>query len=197
MDKIKPKKNKSKKKAVTKKTTGTKLSLLPFHLTKQRWDQVAVLTEICEQLANSSMGLAYICREDERLPTSKSVYQWLSAEIKSTGSRILGDMYAHAKESQADYLADELIEIADDGTNDWMEKKGKDGENIGYELNGEHVQRSRIRVDVRKWIAAKLKPRVYGDKLEISGDPDRPLLNKTDEELLVIRVALQRKLSGP
>lgn len=60
------------------------------------------------------------------------------------------------------YHADELLDIADDGTNDWM-LRNDDGENVSYSLNGEHVQRSRLRVDTRKWLLSKLIP-AYAEK---------------------------------
>jgi hypothetical protein len=60
-------------------------------------------------------------------------------------------------------MADELIDIADDGRNDWMARPGN--ATIGYELNGEHVQRSRLRSDTRKWLLSKCLPKVYGDKI--------------------------------
>jgi hypothetical protein len=47
-----------------------------------------------------------------------------------------------------------------------MERLDDDGKPIGWQLNGEHLQRSRLRVDTRKWIASKLKPKKYGDKVE-------------------------------
>lgn len=71
--------------------------------------------------------------------------------------------YAYAKEFQSELLADEIIAIADDARNDWMETYGKDGEAIGWQLNGEHTRRSQMRIDARKWTAAKLRPKVYGD----------------------------------
>ena len=76
------------------------------------------------------------------------------------------DQYVRAKEASADAMAEEIIDIADDGTNDWMEKLNSEGECIGYLLNGEHVQRSRLRIDARKWLMSKMKPKKYGDKLE-------------------------------
>jgi hypothetical protein len=74
--------------------------------------------------------------------------------------------YDKAKAESADSLAEEILDIADDGTNDWMERNGKDGEKQTV-FNTEHVQRSRLRVDARKWIASKLKPKKYGDKTEV------------------------------
>jgi hypothetical protein len=75
--------------------------------------------------------------------------------------------YAHARDAQADTLADEILDIADDATNDWMERKDGEGESIGWQINGDHVRRSQLRIDSRKWLAAKLAPKKYGDKQEI------------------------------
>jgi hypothetical protein len=65
--------------------------------------------------------------------------------------------------------------IADDGRNDWMARK--DPSNPGYELNGEHVQRSRLRLDARKWLTSKILPKQYGDRTEVEayGKDGRPL----------------------
>ena len=88
----------------------------------------------------------------------------------------LAYQYAHAKEVGLDAMAEEILEISDDGTNDWMERTGKAGEVVGYQVNGEHVQRSKLRVDSRKWLLSKMAPKKYGDKVqqEISGG-DKPV----------------------
>ena len=88
----------------------------------------------------------------------------------------LAHQYAHAKEVGLDAMAEEILEISDDGTNDWMERTGKAGEVVGYQVNGEHVQRSKLRVDSRKWLLSKMAPKKYGDKVqqEISGG-DKPV----------------------
>ena len=74
--------------------------------------------------------------------------------------------YARAREIQAHAIADEFLEIADDGRNDWMEREGKD-ESGGWELNGENIQRSRVRLDTRKWLLSKMLPKSYSDKSEL------------------------------
>lgn len=61
-------------------------------------------------------------------------------------------------------MADELLDIADDGSNDWMEREGGADGQAGYAVNGEVLARSRLRVDTRKWIVCKMLPKVYGDK---------------------------------
>jgi len=48
-----------------------------------------------------------------------------------------------------------------------MERTGKDGENLGWVVNGEAVQRSRLRLDTRKWYASKIIPKIYGEKQTI------------------------------
>jgi terminase small subunit-like protein len=72
---------------------------------------------------------------------------------------------------------DDLLEIADDGRNDWVEKRNAAGEVIGWTVNGEHIQRSRARLETRKWLMSKRAPKRYGDKIEqtIAGDPDKPI----------------------
>jgi hypothetical protein len=96
------------------------------------------------------------------------VFRWLES------NDAFREQYARAREAQADTLADEILEISDDGSNDWMQRTGKDQE-PAWQLNGEHVQRSRLRVDSRKWFASKVAPKKYGDKLEVAGDRENPL----------------------
>lgn len=79
--------------------------------------------------------------------------------------------YAAAREVGYHSMADELLEIADDGQNDWMERQNADGSEFTL-LNGEHVTRSRLRVDTRKWMLSKALPKVYGDKLDVAHTGD-------------------------
>lgn len=99
--------------------------------------------------------------------------------------RDFSDRYTRAREYQADAEFDEIKEISDNGSNDWME--ANDPENPGYRLNGEHVQRSRLRVDSRKWRASKLAPKKYGERVEVehSGRIERghDLTGLSDAEL--------------
>ncbi len=107
---------------------------------------------ICERLANGET-LRRICREQD-MPARSSVQKWLN-EISE-----FSDQYAKARELQADYWADEILEIADDTSEDQSE----DGK-----ANNELVNRSRLRVDSRKWLLSKMVPKKYGDKLELGG----------------------------
>ena len=107
-------------------------------------------------------SLSEICRADD-MPARSTVNLWLASDPE------LSDKYARAAEVRADVLFDELMDIADDGTNDWMERKTADGSTGETVLNGEHVQRSRLRIDARKWALSKMQPKKYGDKLELGG----------------------------
>lgn len=97
--------------------------------------------------------------------------------------------YARAREACVEALADEIMDISDDGRNDWMVKHGDD--NPGWILNGEHVQRSKLRVDTRKWLLSKIAPKKYGDKVAMEHtSPDGSMSPKaaelTDDQLMRI-----------
>lgn len=116
---------------------------------------------ICGRLADGE-SLRSVCR-DKSMPASSTVFLWLAAH------KDFSEQYAIACVERADAIFEESLEIADDGRNDWMirqseaEKGG--GVNTGWVLNGEHVQRSRLRVDTRKWFVSKLNPKKYGEKV--------------------------------
>ena len=46
-----------------------------------------------------------------------------------------------------------------------MKRTGKDGEDLGWAINGEHIARSRLRVDTRKWLLSKCLPKIFGDRI--------------------------------
>lgn len=123
--------------------------------------------KICAEIA-SGMSIRTICKSDD-MPCMATIFNWLR-----TIPQFL-EHYEKAKEEQADALTEEMLDIADDGTNDWMQIHGKDGESLGWKVNGEHVQRSRLRLDARKWIASKLKPKKYGEKLDLDAKLDAKL----------------------
>jgi hypothetical protein len=101
-----------------------------------------------------------ICR-DEHMPGRNTVLGWLGMDNEK--GEVFRAKYARAREVQADSFVDEMIEIADDGTNDWMEQCDKDGGLIGWRVNGEAIARSKLRIETRRWNAAKLRPKKYGE----------------------------------
>jgi hypothetical protein len=114
-------------------------------------------------------SLRSICAGDD-MPSAAVVFKWLASDKHPE----FVEQYTRAREMQADTLFDDLLEIADDGSNDWMKRNAE--ENPGWVANGEHIQRSRLRIDARKWMASKLRPKKYGEKLELAGDPDNPVV---------------------
>ena len=127
---------------------------------------------ICREITKGRT-LTSICKED-KMPTIPTVYSWLSVLNKNYKPDFFKS-YSLAKEIQMDVMADQLCEIADDAINDYMEKMRKDG-TVEEVFNAEHVQRSRLRVDVRKWLMSKVAPKKYGDKIQLTGKDDKPLI---------------------
>lgn len=99
---------------------------------------------------------------DSDLPGMTTVWEWLRT------NEDFQKQYTRAKAESADALVDEMLDIVDDGHNDWMEANY--GGNEVWITNGEALQRSRLRFEARKWMAAKLKPKAYGDKLDLTSD---------------------------
>jgi hypothetical protein len=95
---------------------------------------------ILERIADGE-SLRSICR-DEKLPGTSFVFKQLASDAD------FAQQYAHAREAQADAYFDETLEIAD-------------------LADPESVQVARLRVDTRKWMAGKLRPKKYGDKLDV------------------------------
>jgi hypothetical protein len=73
--------------------------------------------------------------------------------------------YARARELCYEHWADEIIDVADDGSNDWMERTRRDG-SVETVLDREHVSRSELRINARKWLLSKLLPKKFGDRVE-------------------------------
>jgi hypothetical protein len=116
-----------------------------------------IADEICERLAEGE-SLRSICRSDG-MPVQATVFRWLSID------EAFLKQYARAREAQADRLADEILDIADDSSHD------TESTEHGDRPNNEWIARSRLRVDARKWLASKMAPKKYGDKVtqEITG----------------------------
>ena len=120
---------------------------------------------ICEHLSEG-MTLREVCRM-ENMPPESTVRLWAMDDRQGFAAQ-----YTRAREIGYHAMADDIVEISDDGTNDWMERNGED--NVGWQTNGEALGRSRLRVDTRKWMLSKVLPKIYGDKLALGGDKDMP-----------------------
>jgi hypothetical protein len=99
-----------------------------------------------------------ICAEDD-MPSLQTFFNWLRIEPDFL------DLYTRAKEEQADALIEEMLDIADDANGDSKVKS----------------QRDRLRIETRKWLASKLKPKRYGDRMIHAGDESAPIATKMDD----------------
>ena len=135
---------------------------------------------LCERFALGH-SMRTICA-DEDMPGMSTVFRWLREQDE------FRQQYETAKNESADLMVEDINEIADNSTNDYMITLAQEVEAkpqaewtdqdiliVASAKNPENIQRSRLRVDARKWTASKLKPKKYGDKLTHGGDPDNPL----------------------
>lgn len=113
-----------------------------------------IAEEICTAVATSTLGIKRLCEMNKHWPNVNTVYEWRWKH------KDFGDMYVQAKRHQAELMAEEIVDISDNDAYDYV--TNEDGKEI---FNSEHVQRSRLRVDSRKWVACKLAPRLYGDRI--------------------------------
>lgn len=142
-----------------------------------------VAEAICLRLAEGE-SLRTICR-DEAMPDKSTVLRWVARHDA------FRDQYAKAKLEGAEALAEEIFDIADDASNDWMERLDSEGQGVGWQLNGDHVRRSQLRIDVRKWYLSKIMPKKYGEKVQTEHSGSLNLTNVSDEELERRIAALQ------
>lgn len=110
---------------------------------------------ICKKIATSTVGLRKMCKLNPDFPSVDTILEWRFDHVD------FSSQYDQAKKHQADLLAEDILDIADDDSGDVITDEYGNGK-----LNAEFVARSRIRVDARKWIACKLLPKVYGDKIQ-------------------------------
>ena len=121
----------------------------PVEWTPER--KATAQARICEQIA-LGRSLVSVCKEPG-MPAYSTVMEW---RLEDTS---FGENYTRAREDQADYLADEVIDIADTATDPNL---------------------ARVQIDARKWKAGRMKPKVYGDRLNLDADINIKL---TDEQV--------------
>ena len=100
---------------------------------------------------------------EDRMPVHSTIYLWLLQ------NKQFSDNYARARDEQADTLADEIHALADEPPAEIVDDKGIS------RVDGGWVTWQKNRVDARKWVAAKLKPKKYGERQVLAGDAENPL----------------------
>lgn len=141
-------------------------------------------TDICKRIAEGESVRSIV--KDELMPSSSSIFRWLLDDDK----KHFWEQYEKARNIQAELMFDELLEIADDGTNDWMEKESKAGDSYTV-LNSEAIGRSRLRVDTRKWYLSKVLPKKFGEKIDLTTAGEKFNIND-DQYRQLIRAAAAR-----
>lgn len=153
-----------------------------------------IAAEICARLMEGQ-SLRKICA-DTKMPGVRTVYTWLSEDVE------FQQQYARAREVQADTLADEIIYLADTtrlGTKVTTKVTGET-ETVQVDM----VERSRLQIESRKWLAGKLRPKKYGERVEqrLTGPDGGPIQLKkvndlTDEELLALATGSGQGAADP
>lgn len=139
-----------------------------------------VVRRLCEALM-MGQSLNEIDR-DPTMPTKRRVTQWLSDPAYAN----FRERYYNARRIQAELRIDEIFDIADDSSSDYKPELDDEGNVVRMVPDNEHIQRSRIRIDTRKWFASKMLPRIYGEKvmqeLDVSGDLAELLKKASDKD---------------
>jgi hypothetical protein len=110
-------------------------------------------------MLSEGMSLRQILKADTvgKLPAQSTVYEWLIRHP------LFAEQYARAREEQADTNADEILEIADEHPPEYTDEKGRTSLDVTY------IQWQKNRIEARKWTAAKLRPKKYGDRMAVEG----------------------------
>lgn len=122
---------------------------------------------ICEFLSTTPRGLASLVKQgkgefgDDKFPSVTTVFKWLDLHPE------FAKFYARAREAQGQLLADETLDIADETKEDYVKRLGYKGDEATWEVNGEAIARSKLRIDTRKWHAAHLAPKRWGEQIQV------------------------------
>lgn len=129
--------------------------------------------EICDIIASTSKGTKKLCAEHSHWPCQDTLFSWLRTYPE------FSEQYAQAKICQIELLVDEILEISDDVSNDCI--MNEDGKLVS---NNSVISRARLKIDTRKWLAAKLVPKVYGSKIDCT------LNTQEEDEMRLLRESM-------
>jgi len=144
---------------------------------------------ICERLANKQ-SLTSIC-DEEGMPSAGTVAYWRKKHPEFDAQ------YMAAREMQAEALFEEIVDIVDDGRNDWVERETRNGSYIA--LNSEAVQRSKLRAETRFKLIERMNPARFGAKVQLdhtSSDGTMTPQNMTDEQKAAKIAAIMQRAAA-
>ena len=131
--------------------------------------------KVCD-LIIQGQSMRTICKP-KTMPNCSTIYKWLN-EVPEFSKH-----YTHARTESTNALFEELLDICDNASNDWMEVNAQGEDRKIWKLNGEHVQRSKLRVDTRKWALSKLQPKKYGERITTEHTGILALSDLSEDEL--------------
>lgn len=116
----------------------------------------------------SGTSLSRTLQDEPDMPSPREFWRWHMADED------IRNNLARARENGVEAHLEAALDIAEDGTNDWMEKRSeKDDTLIGWRVNGEAIQRSKLRVETLIKRAQMIAPRKYGPKLDLTTGGDK------------------------
>lgn len=116
-------------------------------------DIESTFTIILDRVSNG-MSIRETLRLDD-MPCRKTFYKWIDKDETKR------NQYAYACEERADHIFEDILHIADDATHDVVVTE------FGESANTEFIQRSKVRIDARKWMLSKMQPKKYSDKIQV------------------------------
>lgn len=124
-----------------------------------------IFDDICDMIVNGK-SLRTALKEYDQIKAS-DFFRWIRNDEEKR------KQYARASEERAEFFREEIFDIADDGSNDFIQKYDKEGNPVGFVVDKEHIQRSKLRIDAREWYMTKINPKKYGDKIQPDTDVDK------------------------
>lgn len=117
---------------------------------------------------------------DDHMPKRSTIHFWVIDDREGFRSQ-----YETAMEIKMMGMAEDISDIADDGSNDYYEKQRPDGSTF-VALDNEHISRSKLRVDARKWLLSKLLPK-FADKQNLDHTSSDGSMTPTEIEMVVMK----------
>jgi hypothetical protein len=126
-------------------------------------EESALQDAICDAISTQPRGMGAILEELGNPINPSTFYRWLQQDDE------LCKRYARARADQAQVMADEITQIADNTQEGMITTEKGDGT---VEIKrADMLEHRKLRIESRKWLAAKLLPKVYGERVqqEVSG----------------------------
>lgn len=120
--------------------------------------------EIIEAVGLTPRSMTWLVENNPHWPSVATIWGWKASKPEFRNA------FNEARRRLADELAFQAIEIADDGSGDARIIERKDGSTFVVQ-DQEFAARSKLRVNTRQWMASKLCPEVYGDRLDMTLRP--------------------------